>query len=70
MFSPTGGVVAERPSECTVLVTTGVKRTIKFIACFALGTPIVSTVWLTKSKTGEVFSRYDSNSISSVDKFV
>ena len=50
-----GGAVVERPSECTVLVTTGVKRTIKFMACFARGTPIVTPVWLAKSKQAKCF---------------
>ncbi|KAF0304928.1 Mediator of DNA damage checkpoint protein 1 [Amphibalanus amphitrite] len=50
-----GGTVVERPAECTVLVTTGVKRTIKLMACFARGTPIVTPAWLTKSKQAKCF---------------
>ncbi|XP_037094890.1 mediator of DNA damage checkpoint protein 1-like [Pollicipes pollicipes] len=50
-----GGEMVKRPAECTVLVTTEVKRTIKFMACFARGIPIVSPAWLTKSKQAKFF---------------
>lgn len=47
--------MVEQPSLCTVLVAAAVKRTIKFMSAFALGVPIVTPAWVTKSKQAKCF---------------
>ncbi|XP_071537714.1 uncharacterized protein [Panulirus ornatus] len=50
-----GGTVVEYPQECTVLVTTNIRRTCKLLAVIGKGLPIVSPSWLTVSKQARNF---------------
>ncbi|KAF6203767.1 hypothetical protein GE061_002102 [Apolygus lucorum] len=61
MVKKLGGKVVEKPSDCTVLVTDKVRRTVKFLCALSLGKPIVSPNWLSKSKSFNKFTdTYDS----------
>ncbi|XP_068244269.1 mediator of DNA damage checkpoint protein 1-like isoform X3 [Palaemon carinicauda] len=51
-----GGKVVESAQECTVLVTTAVKRTCKLLAVMGRGMPIVSPLWLNASKQARNFT--------------
>ncbi|XP_064115508.1 uncharacterized protein LOC135221698 [Macrobrachium nipponense] len=50
-----GGKVVESAQECTVLVTTAIKRTCKLLAVMGKGMPIVSPSWLSASKQARNF---------------
>lgn len=50
-----GGKVVETPLDCTVLVTTKLKRTCKLLSAIGRGRTIVSPNWLTMSKTAGNF---------------
>ncbi|XP_042219191.1 uncharacterized protein LOC121864213 [Homarus americanus] len=45
-----GGMVVESPRECSVLVTTNVRRTFKLLAVIGRGLPIVTPTWISTSK--------------------
>uniref|UniRef100_A0A0A9XDH1 PAX-interacting protein 1 n=1 Tax=Lygus hesperus TaxID=30085 RepID=A0A0A9XDH1_LYGHE len=56
MVKKLGGKVVEKPTDCTVLVTDKVRRTVKFLCALGLGKPIVSPNWLSKSKSFNKFT--------------
>ncbi|KAG0710763.1 Mediator of DNA damage checkpoint protein 1 [Chionoecetes opilio] len=49
------GRVVETPTDCTVLVTTALKRTCKLLSAIGMGRPIVNPNWLTMSKAAGNF---------------
>ena len=50
-----GGVLTNKVSECTVLITDKIRRTSKFLCALGLGIPIVSPNWLVQSKMTKTF---------------
>lgn len=51
-----GGVIVDRPSESTILVTDRVRRTTKFLCAVAKGIQIISSRWLeTAHETGNIY---------------
>lgn len=50
-----GGTIADSPQDCTVLVTDKVRRTVKMLCAVAQGKPIVSPIWIVKSKAAGHF---------------
>ena len=47
--------MVETPNDCTVLVTTGLKRTCKLLSAIGIGRPIVNPNWLIMSKSAGNF---------------
>ncbi|KAI9564686.1 hypothetical protein GHT06_008427 [Daphnia sinensis] len=50
-----GGRVVTTFKDCSVLVTDRIRRTLKFLCCVGLGTPIVGVEWLTKCRSSRKF---------------
>ncbi|XP_076036973.1 uncharacterized protein LOC143022575 [Oratosquilla oratoria] len=50
-----GGTLVDAAQECTVLVTTNIRRTCKFLSIMGRGQPIVSPKWLVASKLAKNF---------------
>ena len=50
-----GGILTNKVSECTVLITDKIRRTSKFLCALGLGIPIVSPNWLVQSKMTKTF---------------
>jgi hypothetical protein len=55
IFYSLGGRVVTTFKDCSVLVTDRVRRTLKFLCCVGLGTPIVGVEWLTTCRTSRKF---------------
>ena len=50
-----GGTITDKVFECSVLITTKLRRTTKLMCGVGRGIPIVSPKWLTDSKITKTF---------------
>ena len=59
-----GGTITDKVAECSVLITTKLRRTTKLMCGLGRGIPIVSPQWLTQSKITKTFLGKDISTLS------